>query len=42
MILEQFSLKGKSGIVARGGTGLRKGIASAAAQAGAENLLVER
>jgi hypothetical protein len=37
MILEQFSLKGKSDIVAGGGIGLGKGIASAAVQAGAEN-----
>jgi 2-deoxy-D-gluconate 3-dehydrogenase len=42
MILEKFSLKGKSGIVTGGGTGLGKGMATAAIQAGAEILIVGR
>ncbi len=42
MILEKFSLKGKSGIVTGGGTGLGKGIAAAVIQAGAEILIVGR
>jgi len=42
MILEQFSLKRKSGIVTGGGTGLGKGLASAVVRAGAEILIVGR
>jgi len=42
MILEKFSLKGKSGIVTGGGTGLGKGMATAVIQAGAEILIVGR
>ena len=42
MILDKFSLKGKSGIVTGGGTGLGKGIATALVQAGASVLLVGR
>lgn len=42
MILEQFSLKGKSGIVTGGGTGLGKGIAAAVVQAGAAVLIAGR
>ena len=42
MILEKFSLKGKSGIVTGGGTGLGKGIAAAVVQAGAAVLIVGR
>jgi 2-deoxy-D-gluconate 3-dehydrogenase len=42
MILDQFSLKGKSGIVTGGGTGLGKGMAAALAQAGGAVLLVGR
>jgi 2-deoxy-D-gluconate 3-dehydrogenase len=42
MILDQFSLKGKSGIVTGGGTGLGKGMATAMTQAGGAVLLVGR
>ena len=42
MILEKFSLKGKSGIVTGGGTGLGKGIATGVVQAGAAVLIVGR
>lgn len=42
MILEKFSLKGKSGIITGGGTGLGKGMATALIQAGAEILIVGR
>ncbi len=42
MILDKFSLKGKSGIVTGGGTGLGKAMAAAVAQAGAEILIVGR
>jgi 2-deoxy-D-gluconate 3-dehydrogenase len=42
MILDQFSLKGKSGIVTGGGTGLGKGMATALVQAGGAVLLVGR
>jgi 2-deoxy-D-gluconate 3-dehydrogenase len=42
MILDKFSLKGKSGIVTGGGTGLGKGIATALVQAGASVLIVGR
>jgi NAD(P)-dependent dehydrogenase (short-subunit alcohol dehydrogenase family) len=42
MILDKFSLKGKSGIVTGGGTGLGKAMATAVAQAGAEILIVGR
>jgi 2-deoxy-D-gluconate 3-dehydrogenase len=42
MILDQFSLKGKSGIVTGGGTGLGKGMATALTQAGGAVLLVGR
>lgn len=42
MILEKFSLKGKSGIVTGGGTGLGKGMATALIQAGAGVLIVGR
>jgi len=42
MILEKFSLKGKSGIVTGGGTGLGKGMATAVVQAGAGVLIVGR
>jgi len=42
MILEKFSLKGKSGIVTGGGTGLGKGMATGLVQAGAEILIVGR
>jgi len=42
MILEKFSLKGKSGIVTGGGTGLGKGMATALIQAGAAVLIVGR
>lgn len=42
MILEKFNLKGKSGIVTGGGTGLGKGMATAVIQAGAEILIVGR
>jgi len=42
MILEKFSLKGKSGIVTGGGSGLGKGMATSLVQAGAEILIVGR
>jgi 2-deoxy-D-gluconate 3-dehydrogenase len=42
MIMDKFSLKGKSGIVTGGGTGLGKGMAAALAQAGAAVLIVGR
>lgn len=42
MILDKFSLKGKSGIVTGGGTGLGKAMATALVQAGAEILIVGR
>jgi 2-dehydro-3-deoxy-D-gluconate 5-dehydrogenase len=42
MILEQFNLRGKSGIVTGGGTGLGKAMATALVQAGAEVLIVGR
>ena len=42
MILDKFSLKGKSGIVTGGGTGLGKAMATAVVQAGAEILIVGR
>lgn len=42
MILDKFSLKGKSGIVTGGGTGLGKGMAAALVQAGATVLIVGR
>jgi len=42
MILDKFSLKGKSGIVTGGGTGLGKGIAAALVQAGGSVLIVGR
>ncbi|NWF57261.1 MAG: glucose 1-dehydrogenase [Syntrophaceae bacterium] len=42
MILEKFSLKGKSGIITGGGTGLGKGMAKALAEAGASLLVVGR
>lgn len=42
MILDKFSLKGRSGIVTGGGTGLGKAMATAVVQAGAEILIVGR
>ena len=42
MILDKFSLKGKSGIVTGGGTGLGKAMAAAVIQAGAGILIVGR
>lgn len=42
MMLDKFSLQGKSGIVTGGGTGLGKGMATAVVQAGAEVLIVGR
>ncbi|MFB0520195.1 MAG: glucose 1-dehydrogenase [Desulfatiglandales bacterium] len=42
MISEKFSLKGRSGIVTGGGTGLGKGITTALVQAGAEVAIVGR
>jgi len=42
MILDKFSLKGRSGIVTGGGTGLGKAMATAGVQAGAEILIVGR
>jgi 2-deoxy-D-gluconate 3-dehydrogenase len=42
MILDKFSLKGKSGIVTGGGSGLGKGMATALVQAGGEILIVGR
>ncbi|NIS61507.1 MAG: glucose 1-dehydrogenase [Proteobacteria bacterium] len=42
MILEKFSLEGKSGIVTGGGSGIGKGIASGLVQAGAEIVIAGR
>lgn len=42
MILRKFSLEGRAGIVTGGSRGLRKGIATALAQAGADLLIVSR
>ena len=42
MMLDKFSLQGKSGIVTGGGTGLGKAMATAVVQAGAEVLIVGR
>lgn len=42
MILEKFSLKGKSGIVTGGGSGIGKAISTAVVQAGAEIVMVGR
>lgn len=42
MTLEKFSLKGKSGIVTGGGSGIGKAIATGLAQAGAEIVIVGR
>ena len=42
MILEKFSLKGRSGIVTGGGSGLGRGMATAVVQAGAGTLIVGR
>jgi 2-deoxy-D-gluconate 3-dehydrogenase len=42
MILEKFSLKGKSGIVTGGGSGIGKGIATGLVQAGAEIVIAGR
>ncbi len=42
MILEKFSMKGKSGIVTGGGTGLGRGMAAALVEAGAAVLIVGR
>jgi 2-dehydro-3-deoxy-D-gluconate 5-dehydrogenase len=42
MILEMFSLKGKSGIVTGGGSGIGKAIAKGLVQAGAEIVIVGR
>lgn len=42
MILEKFSLRGKSGIVTGGGSGLGKGIATALVQAGASLVIAAR
>lgn len=42
MILEKFSLKGKSGIVTGGGSGIGKAISMAVVQAGAEIVIVGR
>jgi 2-dehydro-3-deoxy-D-gluconate 5-dehydrogenase len=42
MILEKFSLKGKSGIITGGGVGIGKAMTMALAQAGAEALIVGR
>jgi 2-deoxy-D-gluconate 3-dehydrogenase len=42
MILEKFSLKGKSGIVTGGGSGIGKAIATGLVQAGAEIVIVGR
>ncbi|MBW2308001.1 MAG: glucose 1-dehydrogenase [Deltaproteobacteria bacterium] len=42
MILEKFSLRGRSGIVTGGGSGLGKGIATALVQAGASLVIAAR
>jgi len=42
MILDKFSLEGKSGIVTGGSRGLGKGMATALAQAGADLIIVSR
>jgi 2-deoxy-D-gluconate 3-dehydrogenase len=42
MILEKFSLKGRSGIVTGGGSGIGKGIATGLVQAGAEIMIAGR
>ena len=42
MILEMFNLKGKSGIVTGGGSGIGKAIAKGSVQAGAEIVIVGR
>ena len=42
MIIDKFSMKGKSGIVTGGGTGLGKGMATALAEAGAAVMIVGR
>jgi len=42
MILEKFSLKGKSGIITGGGSGIGKAIAKGLAQAGAEIVIAGR
>ncbi len=42
MILEKFSLKGKSGIVTGGGSGIGKGMAAGLVQAGAEIVIASR
>ena len=42
MILEKFSLEGKSGIVTGGGSGIGKGMASGLVQAGAELVISGR
>lgn len=42
MVLEMFSLKGKSGIVTGGGSGIGKAIATGSVQAGAEIVIVGR
>jgi 2-deoxy-D-gluconate 3-dehydrogenase len=42
MVIEKFSLKGKSGIVTGGGSGIGKGIATGLVQAGAEIVIVGR
>jgi 2-deoxy-D-gluconate 3-dehydrogenase len=42
MMIDTFSLQGKSGIVTGGGTGLGKGMATAVVRAGAEVLIVGR
>jgi 2-deoxy-D-gluconate 3-dehydrogenase len=42
MVLERFSLKGKSGIVTGGGSGIGKGMATGLVQAGAEIVIAGR
>ena len=42
MVIEKFSLKGKSGIVTGGGSGIGKGIATGLVQAGAEIVIIGR
>jgi 2-deoxy-D-gluconate 3-dehydrogenase len=42
MVLEKFSLKGKSGIVTGGGSGIGKGMATGLVQAGAEIVIAGR